>query len=155
VKWGATQADVARALPAARCAPQANNAYSDWYCFLDGETVNGVIVTIKIGGYDTGRVVGMKDFSLLFNSEEVPRIVDAIEARYGRWTRTEEVAFLTAGGGRYPNAQWVWEFSNSKLTVVQHGERLGRGEATVTLRAATEEAMARHAVRTRGSGKGL
>jgi hypothetical protein len=155
LKWGAPQADVSRALPAARCNPQSNNEFADWYCLLAGELVNGVSVTIMIGGYDTGRVVGMKDVTVFFDSDEVPRILEAFESRYGRWTRAEDEAFVTSGGGRYPNAQWIWEFPNARLKVVQHGERLGRGQATMTLRAAMDEAMARQAARKRGAGKGL
>lgn len=100
-------------------------------------------------------MVGLSAFSLYFQSEEVRRLVEAFEARYGRWTRVEEKEVVTREGGRLPNAQWVWEFRHVTVRISQLGRELGNAQASVNVRVADDEYRARIEARKRGGGKGL
>lgn len=78
---------------------------------------------VILRGYTTGKVVGMSGFSLSFKSDEVRRIVDAFESRYGKPSRVEEKDFLTKAGARFPNTEWRWEFPDSTITI--HNTQVG------------------------------
>ncbi len=97
----------------------------------------------------------MSGFSLSFKSDEVRRIVDAFESRYGKPSRVEEKEFLSKTGARFPNQEWLWEFPDSTITILQHAGRLGSAIAIVSLRSATAELLQRTEQRKRGAGKGL
>ena len=154
LKWGATPEEVRLAFPSASCDTKQSEL-SDWMCELHGEQINDVSVFILLKGYTSGKVVGMSGISLSFRSNEVDRIAEAFEDRYGKPSRVEEKEFRTRAGERFPNMEWQWEFPDSKITIMQHGATLGSAHALVSLRAATDEFKKRIQQRKSGAGKGL
>ncbi len=154
LKWGATQEQVLLAFPNADCKTE-RDPNADWRCTLRSETVDDVSVMIILGGYTTGKVVGMSIFSLSFKSDKVDRITDAFEARYGKPGRVLEKEFVTREGGRVPNTEWLWDFPDVTITILKHAGRLGNGIAIVSLRSKAEEFRERTEQRKRGAGKGL
>ncbi len=111
-------------------------------------------VTLILWGYTTGKAVGLSGYILGFPSEEVRRIVDAFESRYGPPSRIQQEEFVSKEGARFPNPKWQWDFPNSTITIGQHAKRLGTGMALVSLRGAVAEFRERTEQRERGAGKG-
>jgi len=62
LKWGATREQVSLAFPSANCETKRSESV-DWTCTARDEKVNDVSVMIIIGGYTTGKVVGMSGFT--------------------------------------------------------------------------------------------
>ncbi len=110
---------------------------------------------VLLRGYTTGKVVGLSGFSLSFKSDEVRRIVDAFEPRYGKPSSVEEKDVLTKWEARFPNTEWLWDFPDSTITIRQHSGRLGNAIAIVSLHSAAAELRERTEQRKRGAGKGL
>jgi hypothetical protein len=155
LKWGATQEQVSLAFPAALCHKTTGEVIGDWTCALRYEAINDADVRVYLYGYDTGDTVGMSSFTLSFKSNDVQRIVDAFESRYGRAHQVEQKEFLTQGGGRFPNAVWQWRFPEVSITISQHSWKLGDALARVGLVAALKELQVRSEERKRKAGKGL
>jgi len=154
LKWGATREQVSLAFPSAKCETKRSESV-DWRCTARDEKVNDVSVMIIIGGYTTGKVVGMSGFTLSFKSNDVDRIVDTFEARYGKPSRVQEKDFLTKEGARVPNTEWLWVFPAATITILKHAGQLGGAFAIVTLTSALDEFRERTEQRKRGAGKGL
>jgi hypothetical protein len=133
---------VVRAYPDAQCAA-GRTELSDWWCVLSDKTVNAVSADVVLYGYTMGTVLGMVGVALGFDSADVQGIVETLAARYGRWTRVMERDFVTKREIRFRSAIWLWHLPHVEIRVEQDRGTLGRGQATVMLRAGLTELLAR------------
>ena len=68
----------------------------------------------------------MSKLTLSFSSDDVRRIVDAFESRYGQPSRVEENEIVTKRGGRFTNTAWHWNFQESANSIIQRSSRLAK-----------------------------
>jgi hypothetical protein len=133
---------VIRAFPEAQCFTDCTEL-SDWRCILVDENLHEVSVDVVLYGYDTSTVVGMVGFTLVFDSADARRLVEAFVARYGRWSRVVNTEFVTRSGTRFPSAKWAWHFPNVEIRVDQDTGKLGNAHAMVMWTAGLTELLTR------------
>jgi len=104
--WGATPMTVVRAYPDAQCFGE-RTALSDWRCILSDTTVNAISVDVVLYGYSMGTAPGLAGVVLGFDSADVDRIVEALVARHGRWSRVVRRDFVTKAEKPFPSAIWL------------------------------------------------
>lgn len=154
LKWGDTREQAQSLFRSAQCRDESS-PLSDWRCILQGERINDVTVMVIISGYTSGKAPGFRGFNLSFKSDQIRQIVEAFEARYGEASTVETQDFMTKGGGKFPNTEWRWEFTESTARIIQHSGRLGSAMASVSSRASLAEFAERRSDEKREAGKGL
>lgn len=140
--WGMTPASVVRAYPDAQCFGE-RTTLSDWRCILSDTTVNLIGVDVILYGYSMGAAPGLAGVVLGFDSADVHRIVEALAARYGRWSRVVGRDFVTKAEKPFPSAMWLWDLPDVEIRVEQDRGTLGHGQATIMCVAGLKELRAR------------